>query len=70
MNQHDIASAAGGSVDSIVKTTVFLSDIGEFAAMNAVYAEFFPVRPPARSTVEAARLPRDVSIEIDCVAVL
>ena len=65
-----IVSAAGGSVDSIVKTTVFLSDIGEFAAMNAVYAEFFPVRPPARSTVEAARLPRDVSIEIDCIAVL
>jgi 2-iminobutanoate/2-iminopropanoate deaminase len=65
-----IVSAAGGSVDSIVKTTVFLSDMGEFAAMNAVYAEFFPVRPPARSTVEAARLPRDVSIEIDCIAVL
>ncbi len=65
-----IVTAAGGSVDSIAKTTVFLRDMGEFADMNAVYAEFFRLAPPARATVEAARLPRDVSIEIDCIAVL
>ena len=65
-----IVTAAGGSIDSIVKTTVFLRDMGEFADMNAVYAEFFRLAPPARATVEAARLPRDVSIEIDCIAVI
>jgi len=65
-----IVTAAGGSIDSIVKTTVFLRDMGEFADMNAVYAEFFRLTPPARATVEAARLPRDVSIEIDCIAVI
>jgi 2-iminobutanoate/2-iminopropanoate deaminase len=65
-----IVRAAGGSTENIVKTTVFLRDMGEFAAMNAVYAEFFPLAPPARATVEAARLPRDVSIEIDCIAVI
>src|SRR5437868_4401290 len=61
-----IVAAAGGSVDNIVKTTVFLRDMGDFAQMNAVYAEFFRSRPPARATIEAARLPRDVSVEIDC----
>ena len=65
-----IVIAAGGSVDNIVKTTVFLRDMAEFAEMNAVYADFFRLAPPARATVEAARLPRDVSIEIDCIAVL
>jgi 2-iminobutanoate/2-iminopropanoate deaminase len=65
-----IVSAAGGSADNIVKTTVFMRDMGDFAAMNAVYGEFFRSRPPARATVEAARLPRDVSIEIDCIAVI
>jgi 2-iminobutanoate/2-iminopropanoate deaminase len=65
-----IVRAAGGSTENIVKTTVFLRDMGEFAAMNAVYAEFFPLAPPARAPVEAARLPRDVSIEIDCIAVI
>ena len=65
-----IVTAAGGSIDSVVKTTVFLRDMGEFADMNAVYAEFFRLAPPARATVEAARLPRDVSIEIDCIAVI
>ena len=48
----------------------FLRDMDEFADMNAVYAEFFRLAPPARATVEAARLPRDVSIEIDCIAVI
>ena len=65
-----IVEAAGGSAQNIVKTTVFLRDMGDFAEMNAVYAVFFSASPPARATVEAARLPRDVSIEIDCVAVI
>jgi len=65
-----IVQAAGGSAQSIVKTTVFLNDMGDFAEMNAVYSGFFTSMPPARSTVEAARLPRDVSVEIDCIAVL
>jgi 2-iminobutanoate/2-iminopropanoate deaminase len=65
-----IVQAAGGSAQSIVKTTVFLNDMGDFAEMNAVYSGFFTSTPPARSTVEAARLPRDVSVEIDCIAVL
>ncbi|OLC35149.1 MAG: reactive intermediate/imine deaminase [Acidobacteria bacterium] len=65
-----IVSAAGGSVENIVKTTVFLRNMGDFGDMNAVYGEFFRLRPPARSTIEASRLPRDVSIEIDCIAVI
>jgi len=65
-----IVRAAGGSPENIVRTTVFLRDMAEFAEMNAVYAEFFPLRPPSRSTIEAARLPRDVSVEIDCIAVI
>jgi 2-iminobutanoate/2-iminopropanoate deaminase len=65
-----IVMAAGGSIDSIVKTTVYLRDMNDFAEMNAAYAEFFRMRPPARATIEAARLPRDVSIEIDCIAVI
>jgi len=65
-----IVSAAGGSGENIVKTTVFLRNMGDFGDMNAVYGEFFRLRPPARSTIEAARLPRDVSIEIDCIAVI
>jgi 2-iminobutanoate/2-iminopropanoate deaminase len=69
-NMLAIVAAAGGSVENIVRTTVFLKDMGEFADMNSVYAEFFPSSPPARSTVQAARLPRDVSIEIDCIGVI
>jgi 2-iminobutanoate/2-iminopropanoate deaminase len=69
LNLQAIVTAAGGSVDNIVKTTVFLKDMNDFSEMNAVYGEFFRTNPPARSTVEAARLPRDVSIEIDCIAV-
>jgi 2-iminobutanoate/2-iminopropanoate deaminase len=65
-----IVEAAGGSTQSIVKTTVFLRNMGEFAEMNVVYSAFFNSAAPARSTVEAARLPRDVSVEIDCIAVL
>jgi 2-iminobutanoate/2-iminopropanoate deaminase len=65
-----IISAAGGSADHIVKTTVFLKDLNDFGEMNTAYAEFFRQDAPARSTVEVSRLPRDVSIEIDCIAVL
>jgi 2-iminobutanoate/2-iminopropanoate deaminase len=68
-NLQAIVTAAGGSIDNIVKTTVFLKDMNDFSEMNAVYGEFFRTNPPARSTVEVSRLPRDVSIEIDCIAV-
>jgi len=61
-NLKGIVEAAGSSLDRVVKTTVFLKDMGEFAAMNEVYARFFPSVPPARATVEAARLPRDVRV--------
>ena len=65
-----IVSASGGSVENIVRTTVFLRNIDDFADMNAIYGEYFKTEPPARSTIQAARLPRDVAIEIDCIAVI
>jgi 2-iminobutanoate/2-iminopropanoate deaminase len=67
-NLRGIVEAAGSSLDRVVKTTVFLKDMGEFAAMNEVYARYFPKDPPARATVEVARLPRDVRVEIDLIA--
>ncbi|MEI7645941.1 MAG: RidA family protein [Chloroflexales bacterium] len=63
-----VLAAAGSSLDKIVKATVFLADMGDFATMNAAYAEFFSADPPARSTVQVARLPRDARIEIEVVA--
>ena len=63
-----ILESAGASLQSVVKTTVFLQDMNDFTAMNAVYAEFFGDHKPARSTVQAGRLPRDVKVEIDAVA--
>lgn len=63
-----VLDAAGASLGSVVKTTVFLQDLADFAAMNAVYAEAFGDAPPARSTVEVARLPRDVLVEIEAIA--
>jgi 2-iminobutanoate/2-iminopropanoate deaminase len=54
----------------VVKTTVYLKDMGDFAPMNDVYARYFPENPPARATVEAARLPRGVQVEIDCIAIV
>ncbi|ABY36913.1 MAG TPA: RidA family protein [Chloroflexus aurantiacus] len=63
-----ILQAAGSSLDRIVKTTVFLADLNDFAAMNASYAEHFGDAPPARSTVQVARLPRDARIEIEVIA--
>lgn len=65
-----ILKAAGTSFDHVVKTTVYLADMGEFAAMNEVYATYFPSPAPARATVQAARLPRDVKVEIDLIASL
>ncbi len=65
-----VLDAAGAGLADVVKTTVFLADMGEFAAMNDVYAEFFGDHKPARATVQAARLPRDARVEIECVAVL
>ena len=63
-----VLEAGGGSLDTILKTTVFLKDMNDFAKMNAVYAEHFGEVPPARSTVEVARLPRDVLVEIEAIA--
>lgn len=69
-NMAAVLEACGSSLGRVVKTTVFLKDLGEFAAMNAVYARFFETNPPARSTVEVARLPRDSRVEIECVAIV
>jgi 2-iminobutanoate/2-iminopropanoate deaminase len=64
-----ILEAAGTSMANVVKTTVFLANMDDFQAMNAVYAEFFPENPPARTTVQAARIPLDALVEIEAVAV-
>jgi len=69
-NLKAILEAAGTTLASVVKTTVFLKDMGDFAAMNAVYATYFPSAPPARSAVEVARLPKDARVEIEAIAVL
>ncbi|HIC94103.1 MAG TPA: RidA family protein [Anaerolineae bacterium] len=62
-----VLEAAGSSLDRVVKTTVFLKDMGDFAAMNAVYAEFFPTDPPARSTVEVSDLALGALVEIEAI---
>lgn len=64
-----VLAACGSSLDLVLKTTVFLKDMGEFSKFNEVYGRYFPENPPARSTVEVARLPRDVRVEIDAVAI-
>ena len=69
-NLKAIVEAAGSSLDRAVKATVYLKDMSDFAAMNEVYGRYFTLNPPARSTVEAARLPRDVRVEIDLVVAL
>jgi 2-iminobutanoate/2-iminopropanoate deaminase len=69
-NVEAILKAAGTSMNAVVKTTVFLKDMGEFAQMNEVYAKFFSESAPARSTVEVARLPKDVKVEIEAIAVV
>ncbi len=68
-NLSAVLEAAGSSLELAVKTTVFLADFGDFAEMNDVYGRFFGETPPARSTVEVSRLPKDVRIEIDVIAI-
>jgi 2-iminobutanoate/2-iminopropanoate deaminase len=65
-----VLATAGVSFDAVVKTTVFLADMAEFGAMNDVYAQYFTAPAPARSTIQAARLPRDVRVEIEVIASL
>ena len=67
-NLKSVLEAAGSSLERVVKTTVYLKDMGEFAAMNEVYGRYFGSNPPARATVEVARLPKDVRVEIECIA--
>jgi 2-iminobutanoate/2-iminopropanoate deaminase len=67
-NLQAVLEGAGTTFANVVKTTVFLKDMNDFAKMNEVYAQFFPENPPARSTVEVARLPRDVMVEIEVIA--
>ncbi len=65
-----VLESAGATLQNVVKTTVFLADMNDFAAMNEVYAKFFSDNKPARSTVQAARLPRDAKVEIECIAII
>ena len=67
-NVKAVIEAGGGNMGSVLKCTVFLADMNDFAAMNEVYAKFFPNDPPARSTIQAARLPKDCQVEIDAIA--
>ncbi|UCC44328.1 MAG: RidA family protein [Candidatus Zixiibacteriota bacterium] len=69
-NLSAVLSEAGAGFDRVVKTTIYLADMEEFAAVNEVYASYFKGDPPARVTVEVARLPKDVAVEIDAIAVI
>ena len=69
-NLHALLKAAGAGFEHVVRSTVFLADMNEFAAMNEVYGRYVADPPPARATVQVARLPRDVKVEIDLIAVL
>ncbi len=69
-NLKAILEASGSSMERVVKTTVFLADMGEFAAMNEVYGGYFKSNPPARSTVQVSRLPKDVRIEIEAIGLV
>jgi 2-iminobutanoate/2-iminopropanoate deaminase len=68
-NLEAVLKAAGASLQSVVKTTVFLADMDDFQAMNEVYGQYFSANYPARATIQAARLPRDARVEIDLIAV-
>lgn len=68
-NVEAVLAAAGMTLNNVIKTTVFLKDMNDFAAMNEVYAGFFTANPPARSAVEVARLPKDGLVEIEAIAV-
>ena len=69
-NLSAVLEAAGSSLNNVIKTTVFLADMNDFAAMNEIYARFFSENKPARATVQAARLPRDARVEIECIALV
>jgi 2-iminobutanoate/2-iminopropanoate deaminase len=69
-NLRYVLEKADSGLPSVIKTTVFLQDLADFARMNAVYAEFFPENPPARSTIQVAGLPKGALVEIECVALL
>jgi 2-iminobutanoate/2-iminopropanoate deaminase len=69
-NLKAVLEAAGTTLDRVVKTTVFLTDLSEFAEMNEAYGRFFTEPPPARTTVQVSRLPRDVRVEIDVIALV
>ena len=70
MNLQYILEAAGSSMQQVLKTTVFLRDMNEFGRMNAVYGEFFTVKPPARSTIQVAALPKAGAVEIEAIALI
>jgi 2-iminobutanoate/2-iminopropanoate deaminase len=63
-----VLAACGSSYAQVLKTTIFVKDLGDFAKVNEIYGRYFPTEPPARATVEAARLPRDVRVEIEAIA--
>jgi 2-iminobutanoate/2-iminopropanoate deaminase len=69
-NLSGLLAACGSGLDRVVKTTVYIQDMREFAKMNEVYGKYFAENPPARSTIEAARLPKDVRVEIDAIAIV
>ncbi len=69
INLQNVLAAAGCTLDNVMKTTVFLTDLGNFAAMNAVYAEFFASAPPARSTIQVSALPKNAMVEIEAFAI-
>jgi 2-iminobutanoate/2-iminopropanoate deaminase len=69
-NLREVLKAAGTGLNNVVKTTVFLADMNDFAEMNEVYGRYFSENKPARATIQAARLPRDAKVEIDCIAVV
>ncbi len=69
-NLKAVLEAGDSSIAGVVKTTVFLADMNDFSAMNEVYGKYFDADKPARATVEAARLPRDARVEIDCIAIV
>ena len=69
-NLQNVLAAAGSSFDKVVKTTIFVADMGDFATVNGIYGSYFPANPPARSTVQAAALPLGALIEIECIALV
>lgn len=67
-NLKAVLEAAGAGLDTVLKTTIYVKDLGDFGKVNEIYGRYFPANPPARATVEVARLPRDVKVEIEAIA--